>query len=313
MEFLGISNAIKLFFHNNYQFRCDLIDKLRMLGMLNWLPDDSFIKLVYRIHFNRHINLKKPESFNEKLNWLKLNYRHSIQSRMVDKCEAKAYVQEMIGEQYIIKNYGVWNSFDDIDFDQLPNKFVLKCTHDSGSIVICKDKANFDRLCARERITQSMNKNLFWWGREWPYKNVKPRILAEEFLEDSSDNDLKDYKFFCFNGKVKCYKIDFGRFTCHKANYYSPDGELLDISEVVCQSDPTHNIEIPTTINTMIQLAEELSKGFPFLRVDFYSVNNNIYFGELTFYPAAALSPFTKYESDLMLGQYLTLPNLNTV
>lgn len=308
MKISTVKNAVIFFINDNYRFRCILLDKLRHSGILNWLSDKAFIKLSYWVFFKKSINLKNPQSFNEKLNWLKLHNKNANQSVIVDKYEVKKYICDRIGEQYIIKTYGVWNSFEEIDFDKLPQKFVLKCTHDSGSVVICKDKSNFDIENAKQKLTNGLKQNLFWWGREWPYKSVQPRILAEECLEDFSDNDLKDYKFFCFDGVVKCFKVDFGRFTEHRANYYSYKGDLLDIGEVECPPNHEYNIKLPENLAEMVSLAENLSKGFPFLRVDFYNVNGHIYFGELTFYPASALSPFIDYKSDLELGQYLRLP-----
>ena len=309
MQFSTIKNAIVFFFTDNYRFRCALLDRLRQSGALNWLNDTAFIKLTYFVFFQRRINLKTPRTFNEKLNWLKLNDRNALYSRLVDKYEVKQYIQEHTNGRYIIKNYGVWNSFDEIDFCKLPQKFVLKCTHDSGSVVICKNKDELDLEKAKEKINKGLRKNLYYWGREWPYKMVKPRVLAEECLEDNTDNDLKDYKFFCFNGKVKCFKVDFGRFSNHRANYYDLNGKLLNIGEVICPPDPNHEIVLPDNLEEMIGLAEELSKEFAFLRVDLYSIRDAIFFGELTFYPASALSPFIDFNSDVVLGEYLSLPN----
>lgn len=308
MKYSTIKHAVRFFFFDNYQFRCELTNRLRHCGALNWLSDKTFIKLVYFVFFNRRINLRNPKTFNEKLNWLKLNDRKDSYGTIVDKFLVKQYVSERIGGEYVIDNYGVWDNFDEIAFDQLPEKFVLKCTHDSGSVVICKDKATFNIEEAKEKLNKGLRKNLYWWGREWPYKAVKPRIIAEKCLEDFSDNDLKDYKFFCFNGKVKCFKIDFGRFSNHRANYYDLKCNLLDISEVACLSDPNHQLAFPDNLGEMIDLAEKLSAGFTFLRVDLYSVNDAIFFGEMTLYPASALSPFVDFDSDIKLGEYITLP-----
>ena len=182
MTYSTLKNAIRFFMHDNYRFRCVIIDRLRHSGALNWLSDELFIKLTYRVFFRKKINLKSPKTFNEKLNWLKLHYRNDSQVRIVDKYDVKEYIQERIGAQYVIKNYGVWSSFDQIDFSKLPNKFVLKCTHDSGSVVICKDKSTFDKEKAKQKLTNGLKSNLFYWGREWPYKAVKPRIIAEQCL-----------------------------------------------------------------------------------------------------------------------------------
>ena len=166
-----------------------------IFNFLKFIPDESYLKLLYFIRMKKILNLKNPKTFNEKLQWLKLNDRKSQYSLMVDKYEAKKYVQSSIGEQYIIPTYGVWNSFNEIDFNSLPNKFVLKCTHDSGGVVICQDKELLNIELAKQKINKSLKCNFYYVGREWPYKNVKPRIIAEKYLEDKSTSDLKDYKF----------------------------------------------------------------------------------------------------------------------
>ena len=219
----------------------------------------------------------------------------------------KKYIAEIIGEQYVIPTLGVWDSFDDIDFDALPDRFVLKCTHDSGSVVLCRDKATFDVEKAREKLTRKLKSNLFWHGREWPYKNLTPHIIAEKYMEDETLQELRDYKFFCFGGQVKCFKVDYDRFKEHRANYYTPACELLKFGEVVCPPDFERQIAPPRLLEKMIDFAEQLSCGHPFLRVDFYEVNDQIYFGELTFFPASGFGPFVPEEWDLTLGEWIDL------
>ena len=230
----------------------------------------------------------------------------------MDKYAVKDYAANIIGEQYIIPTLGVWEHFDEINFDELPNRFVLKCTHDSGGVIICKDKDMLDKAAAKCKMENNLEYNYYWPGREWPYKNVKPRIIAERYLPDNAakqrDGEVRDYKFFCFNGKVNCFKIDFDRFTEHKANYYSRDKELLKFGERVCPPDFSKNLEIPSNIDAMIQLAEKLSKKYPFMRVDLYDVEGKIYFGELTFYPASGFGSFIPEEWDFKLGELLKLP-----
>ena len=272
------------------------------------LPDDLYLKAVYRLMVGKKLNLIHPTSFNEKLQWLKLYDRKSIYTKMVDKCDVKKYVAEQIGEEYVIPMYGVWNKFDDIDFNSLPNQFVLKCTHDSGGLVICKDKSNFDINAAKKKITNCLKKDFFWIAREWPYKNVPHRIIAEKYMEDEKTKQLRDYKFFCFNGKVRCYKIDFDRFTSHKANYYDENSLLIRIGEEVCPPDPNATLEQPVNIHKMISLAQQLSDSLPFVRVDFYEVNGKIYFGEMTLYPGAGFGKFIYTNNDDQLGDWLNLP-----
>ena len=219
----------------------------------------------------------------------------------------KQYICETIGEEYIIPTLGVWNRIEDIDFDALPNRFVLKCTHDSGSVVLCKDKSTFDIETARAKLMRKLSSNLFWHGREWPYKDLKPRIIAEEYIATDGE-DLRDYKFFCFGGKVKCFKVDFDRFIDHRANYYDVNGNLLPFGEVVYPPDYDRSIDIPSSLRRMIELAERLSSEKPFARVDFYETHGQIKFGEITFFPASGFGPFTPEEWDETLGSWITLP-----
>jgi hypothetical protein len=263
---------------------------------------------MFRSCFDYKLNLKDPTTFNEKLQWLKLNNRQPEFTKMVDKYEAKLYVSSIIGEEYIIPTLGVWNHFDEIDFDSLPTSFVLKCTHDSAGLVFVKDKNKFDRESARNKLEKCLKTNFYYWGREWPYKNVKPRIIAEKYMEDDRTNDLKDYKFFCFNGQVKCFKIDFDRFIKHHANYYDADGNRLLLGEVDCPPDFERAIDVSDNLDLMQDLAEKLSVNTPFLRADFYDVNGQVYFGELTFYPASGFGKFIYDNNDKMLGQWLKLP-----
>ena len=256
-------------------------------GYFRWLPDDIYLRLVFRDVMGCNLNLRHPTTFNEKLQWLKLYDRRPEYTTMVDKCEVKKYVAERIGEEHIIPTLGVWDNFDDIDFERLPNQFVLKCTHDSGGLVICRDKRKMDIQAAKQIIEKSLRRDFFTKGREWPYKNVKPRIIAEKYMEDTATSELRDYKFFCFGGTCKCFKVDFDRFVEHHANYFDPQGNLLDLGETICPPKEGKVIKLPESKYEMIRLAEKLSKDIPFLRVDFYDVNGEIYFGELTFYPAS--------------------------
>lgn len=271
------------------------------------IPDSLYLRMQYRLVFGEKLNLKNPIKFNEKLQWLKLHNRKPCFTEMVDKYEVKKYITRTIGEEYVIPTLGVWDSFEKINFDLLPNQFVLKCTHDSGGVIICKDKSKFDKEAAKNKIEKSLKRNFFFYGREWPYKYVKPRIIAEKYMIDESVSELRDYKFFCFNGVCKCMKVDFDRFSRHRANYYDRDGNLLDLGEKICPPNKEKNIILPQNKEKMIFLAEKLSKGIPFLRVDFYDVNGDIYFGELTFFPASGLGAFTDEVWDYKLGNWLQL------
>ena len=283
-------------------------DKINSSWVSKAIPDKLYLRIMHNLMVGENLNLRAPKTFNEKLQWLKLyNRRHEYQ-RMVDKYEVKQYVSNIIGSQYVIPTLGIWNSFDEIDFDKLPNQFVLKCTHDSGSVVICKDKSTFDVKKARDKINKGMRNDLFWYGREWPYKGLKRRVLAEEYMEDTSTKELRDYKFFCFHGQVKCCKVDFDRFIEHHANYYDTEKNILKIGECICPPDFEREIEMPNSLDEMKKLAEMLSKNIPFLRADFYDANGQVYFGELTFYPASGLGRFISKENDEQLGKWLKLP-----
>ena len=277
------------------------------------LPDKLYLKLSYRLKMGKKLNLKNPKTFNEKLQWLKLYNRKPEYTTMVDKYAVKQYVAERIGSEYIIPTLGIWNRVEDIDFDTLPNCFVLKTTHDGGGggIVICTDKTKFDKAKAITRLNNSFFKHdIYKELKEWPYKNVPRRIIAEQYLENKNLKELRDYKFFCFNGQCKCFKVDFDRFIEHRANYYDSNGNLLKFGENVCPPLFEKKIEVPKNINTMISLANKLSEDIPFLRVDFYDVDGKIYFGELTFFPASGMGTFTSEEWDLALGEWIHLPLL---
>lgn len=296
-----------------------IIDRaLRHAGLITigWpvfrkMSDESYLKLKYRIYYGKELNLENPVTFNEKLQWLKLYDRNPEYTHLVDKADVKDIVAEIIGNDKIIPTYGVWNSADEINFSSLPDQFVLKCTHDSSSVVICRDKSQFDVAKAKERLTHGLTKDFYSAGREWAYKGLKPRIIAEKYMSDSGDNtssELHDYKFFCFNGKVKCLKVDFDRFINHRANYYDPSGYLLPFEEVICPADSSREIKLPANLSEMVSIAEKLASGTPFVRVDLYNVNGQIYFGEMTFYPASGFGFFNPDEWDYKLGQWLDLP-----
>ena len=277
-------------------------------GFFNWLPDVPYLKLVYRAEMGIKLNLDSPQTFNEKLQWLKVHDRNPLYHKLVDKYEVKQIVADIIGSEYIIPTLGLWDSVETIAFDQLPTQFVLKCTHDSGSVVICKDKGNFDVESAKSILLQHMNKSIYWFGREWPYKGLKPRVIAEPYLEDKETRELRDYKLFCFNGQVKCFKVDYNRFVDHRANYYDADGNLMKLGEKHHQPDLQKKVAIPENLALMKQLAERLSSGHIFLRTDFYSVNGKIYFGEVTFFPYSGFEPFIYEENDELLGSWIELP-----
>ena len=279
-------------------------------GFFNWMNDKQYLKLLYKIRTGQKLNLENPQTFNEKLQWLKLHDRRPEYTVMVDKYAVKKYVADEIGEQYIIPTLGVWERFDDIDFDKLPDQFVLKCTHDSGGLIICRDKSKLDFKAVKKKINRCLKHNYFWGCREWPYKNVKPRIIAESYMKCSDSPFLKDYKFFCFNGKVKFLYLSEGleNHNIARISYVTLDWKQADFYR---EDYKTFNKMPPKPINfdKMIKFAEIFSKDIPFLRVDFYEVNGKIYFGELTFYTGSGFTKFEPENADIKIGNLLKLPD----
>ena len=277
------------------------------IDLNKFLPDKIYIKKIYKEKTGKELNLKNPQTFNEKLQWLKLYDRKPKYTKMVDKYEAKEYVSKIIGKKYIIPTIGIYNSFDEIDFSKLPKQFVMKCTHDSGGIVICKDKDKLNIEEAKIKINNSLNNNYYWMWREWPYKKVKPRIIIEKYMEDKETKQLRDYKYFCFDGKAKLMFIASDR-CIHKTkfNFYDMDFNLLSFKQHY--PNDKRKIKKPKSFNKMKELAEKLSKGLPQIRVDFYEINGKVYFGELTFCHFAGIVPFEPEEWDYKLGELIKLP-----
>ena len=238
---------------------------------------------------------------------MKLHDKNPIYTRIVDKFEAKEYVKDIIGDQYIIPTLGVWDNFDDIDFDELPQQFVLKCTHDSEGLVIVKDKDILDKEMAKNKIESALKQNFFYIGREWPYKNVKPRLIAEKYMEDHIDGELRDYKFFCFDGEPKAMFVASDRASDNvKFDYFDLNFNHLDIKQKYPHAEQP--LRKPVTFEKMIELSKVLSKGFPHVRVDFYEVDGQLYFGELTFYHFSGFMPFEPNKWDKIFGDWIKLP-----
>lgn len=270
------------------------------------LHDKKYLELRYEFLMNKKLNLNNPKTFNEKLQWLKLNDRKDCYTNMVDKYEAKEYVSKIIGS-HIIPTLGVYDKFDDINFDKLPNQFVIKCTHDSASLVIVKDKSKFDIQSAKVKINKCLRNNYYYLGREWPYKNVKPRIIVEKYMEDSTSKDLKDYKFFCFDGRPEVLYISTGSHTDNQQiAFFDMNYNLLNIKRTDYNDYDTLPNK-PKEFEKMKKFASMLSKNIPHLRVDFYEVDGNVYFGELTFYTGSGYIPFTNEKYDRKLGDYIKI------
>ena len=277
-----------------------------MARIFAFIPDEPYLKMMYRLRTGKRLNLEAPRRFNEKIQWLKLHDRRPEYTMMVDKYSVKPYVASIIGEEFIIPTLGVWDRFDDIDFAKLPDQFVLKCTHDSGGLVICKDKSKLDMKKARKKIERSLKSNFFWIGREWPYKDVPHRIIAEQYLEDESGEELKDYKIFCFNGEPKYIQVDFGRFSNHERNVYSTDWKYMGFTSHY-KSNPNVAIPRPEKLDKMLAIAKVLSVGIKQVRIDLYSVFGRVYFGEVTFYHGSGFERYEPDEWDERLGRMIEL------
>lgn len=289
-----------------------LLHPIKLLELLayKFSSDKLYLKIWYYNRMGYWMDFNNPKTFNEKLQWLKLYNRKPEYTTMVDKYAVKKFVADIIGDEYIIPTLGVWDSFEDIDFDKLPNQFVLKCTHDSGGLVICKDKSKFNKVAAKEKIEASLKTDFYKLGREWPYKNVPRRIIAEKYMEDSNDPDLKDYKLMCFNGIVQSTFVCSDRATGKglHVTFMDRNWEKLPFERhYPSSSDP---ITKPVCYEEMVVLAEKLSAGIPFVRVDFYEINKKVYFGELTFFPGCGTEEFTPTEWDFKLGQMINIDNL---
>jgi len=278
-------------------------------GFFNRMPDKLYIKIKYRIKMGKKLNLDMPTTFNEKLQWLKLYDRQSRYCAMADKLRAKEYASKAVGEKYIIPTLGVWKSFDEIDFSKLPDRFVLKCNHDSGNVFVCGNKEQFDHAKAKKTVRSSLSRNYYYTSREWVYKDIEPRVFAEELLKDP-EGELADYKLFCFNGKVRTILVCQNRHgdCAFTQDFYSREWKHLDIRRPNVQNSP-ELIEKPEKLDELIEIAEKLSEGVPFLRVDMYICSGSLFFGEMTFYPAAGFNSFEPEETDYTFGEYLTLPN----
>lgn len=305
---MSFMNTIKRKWHTLTHTRRLFWKKFAASRLFKHLPDRMAIEIIYHNVFGEKLDLNNPQTFNQKLQWLKLYNRRPEYTTMVDKYRVREYIKETIGGEYLIPILGVWEKAKDIDFDTLPDKFVLKCNHGSACNIICKDKYKLDYRETVKKLNKWMKTDYYKISREWPYKNVPRRIIAEQYLSDPIEGEIRDYKFFCFAGAAKCVKVDFGRFVDHHANYYDTEGNLLTIGECACPPVFDKIIRLPQNMNQMRELAEILSRDHPFLRVDFYNVDGKIYFGETTFYPASGFGPFCTDEQDVELGSWLKLP-----
>ena len=305
-------------------------------GCYKSMSDEEYLKRMFKAKMGYQLNLENPKTYNEKLQWLKLYDRRHEYVSLVDKYAVKKFVSEQIGDQYVIPTLGVWQRFEDIDFTTLPNQFVLKCTHDSGGLVICRDKTAFDINAARVKIKKSMKRNYYYYGREWPYKNVLPRIICEKYMTDESqmekdstytnlefcstqkrqtnnisEENLTDYKFYCFDGEIKAVGIYTDRQkaseTC--ADYYNRNFEWINMEWGYPHAK--YRPVKPVQFEEMISIAEKLSKNIPEIRVDLYLCGEKVYFGELTFYDGSGFDEIKTTSKDIEWGEWIKLPPQN--
>ncbi len=282
---------------------------LSYLGFYDKSDDETFIRKKGKALLGYSLNLQKPETFNEKMNWLKLHDRNPFYVQLVDKYEVKKIIAERLGSDYIIPNLGVWNSVDEIDFSRLPERFVLKCTHDSGSRVICTDKTRLDINKTKASLDEWLRKDYYKLNREWMYGKVKHRIIAEKYIENDGGY-LNDFRFYCFNGNPRFFSIDFHLDGKNHMNFYDEKLEILPFGSA--EEIPVFDakVRIPENIGEMFSIARKLSAGHPFIRVDMYNIGGRIYFSELTFFTHGGFFILYPDQSwDRRLGDYLDLPD----
>lgn len=286
---------------------------LSMHGFYRKMSDEAYLSMLYKRFFKgkKTLNLEDPKTLTEKVQWLKLYDHRSFYTDMVDKCEAKKRVAERVGEEHVIPTLGVYNSFDEIDFDALPDKFVLKCTHDSGGIWFCRDKASFDKEGAKSFLEKRLASVPFWQSREWAYKNIKPRIIAEPLIEELGKLDSVEYKVSCFDGKVGfitvCRGIAHSSFDVRKNDFYDRDFHFLPFRTRYYENSGIENKK-PENLDEIVDFCEKIAEGIPYVRIDFYILNGKIYFGEATFYTWGGFIHFEPEEWDRKLGDMIRLP-----
>lgn len=278
-------------------------------GLTNWISDEAHLKMMYRASLGAKLDLKNPVTFNEKLQWLKIHDHNPLYTTLVDKYRVKQWVADRIGSEHVTETYAMWERAEDIDISGLPDRFVLKTNHDCGGIAICRDRSTFDLESAKKKLAKHLKVNYFWRTREWPYKDVRPCVFAEEYLEPAEGaRDLTDYKIMCFGGKVRC------EFTCTDrargdlhVDFFDTDWNHLPFTRHYPNAEVTP--DAPTRLREMVAGAEKLSKGIPFVRADFYEVAGQYYFGEMTFFPGGGMEEFDPECWDVELGSWIKLPD----
>lgn len=286
--------------------------RLKLVSLLSFIPDEPYIKFVYRIKTGKRLNLKNPRGFTEKQNWLKIHDIHPEYAQLVDKLKVREIVKEKIGEKYLIELLGSWDRFEDINFDLLPQKFVLKCNHDSGSVKLINDKNKIDKAELSKFFSGRLSLNPYCFGREYPYKTVKPKILAERFMENDSGEPIRDYKFLCFNGEPKYVFVcsERGSESGTKFDFFDMDFNHLDIRSADGENSKKL-IEKPISFEEMKQCVRVLAKKIRFVRMDFYEINGKCYFGEYTFFDSGGYDVYRPIEVEYKLGDMIDISDIN--
>lgn len=300
-----LTTAIKLFKSNRSSFCASLLENMNFL-----FPDKLYLQLLFYCKMGYKLNLNSPKTFSEKLQWLKLYNRDSRYTTFVDKYAVKDYVSSVIGKEHVIPSFGVWQNANEIDFDKLPHQFVLKTTNGGGGdVIICKDKSKLDKKWAVKHLNEGLKKSIYGVYREWPYKNVPPRIIAEKYMEDES-GALRDYKIFCFNGQPKAFLLYNDRYSGKKMtiDFFDENGKWLDLTHPEFGRSDIQPA-LPNCFDDLLSLAKKLSQDIPFVRTDFYVVNNNILFGEMTFYPTSGFASYKPQRWEECMGEWLRLPS----
>ncbi|MGN0354886.1 MAG: ATP-grasp fold amidoligase family protein [Muricoprocola sp.] len=300
-----MKNIIK-YIKNPYRVFASLSSK----GKLLWMDEKVAVPLIYHGKVGEKLDLHNPVTFNEKLQWLKVYDHNPLYTKLVDKHEVRKYVEQWLGKEYLIPEIGIWESPEEIDFSILPSQFVIKCTHDSGSTIVCRNKDNLNKEDVIAQLNQRMRKSHYWIGREWPYKNVKPRIIAEKFMGVEQESRLTDYKFYCFNGEPKFLYISIGLENHETAqiSFFDLNGKLMPFARADFRRLEIE-LEMPSKFKEMIEIARKCAKqvASDFLRVDLYQINGQIYFSEFTFTPCSGYMEFVPKEYDRIIGDMLKL------
>jgi len=282
------------------------------VGLYNKMSDEKYLKKAFKIRMKQKLDLDNPKTFNEKLQWLKLNDRKPEYTNLVDKYKVREYIAKTIGEEYLIPLLGVYNNADEIDFEKLPNRFVLKCNHNSGGLCICKDKSKLNIEKVKKDLNKALKQDYYLTGREWPYKNVERKIICEQYMEDDETQELRDYKFMCFDGNVDSVMLCMDRKSGEtKFYFFDKDWKLLKYNYRGINAPKDFTVQKPKCIDKMFKIAEVLSKGFPFMRVDLYCCNEKIYFGELTFFPESGMDPNLIKQTDEYFGNLIKIRGEN--